>query len=213
MFRRVIFSSVSQCKCWVEAKVKCRCGLFDRKVGEGRLQWQSPLGIPSLAGPAWSLCQAVCEQKQLSHSGEPCPDGWEQSRVRFGRAVCSGVPPVSDCRQNRRPGFFCVSLFVSPHTSKKHVCVQKAFSGSHFYNEKSSREVQLNKLCVSVTVTELCPSQSKAADWDFTGLCALQQLQNRLMQAVGVPCCNSSPLPALLPTAVTCTVKALMLYW
>lgn len=32
------------------------------------------------------------------------------------------------------------------------------------------------------------------------------------MQAVGVPCWNSIPLPALLPTAVTCTVEALMLY-
>lgn len=97
-FGREIFSSVPQCKYWVKADVKCRCGLFNRKLGEGRLQWQTPLGITSLAGPAWSrqellVChsQAVSEQKQLSHSGEPCPDvwhgRWERSCV-LGGASC-----------------------------------------------------------------------------------------------------------------------------
>lgn len=132
---------------------------WERGGCSDRAPWASPpwQALPGAGVDCVRKTQAVCEQKQLSHSGEPCPDGWEQSRVRFGRAVCSGLPPVCDSRQNRWPGFFCVSLFVSPHTSKKHVCVQKAFSGSHFYNEKSSREVQLNKMCVCLWQWPSCP--------------------------------------------------------
>ena len=58
-------------------------------------------------------------------------------------------------------------LLCSPHANKKHVYgyIQLSqASGSHFYNEKSSREVQLNKMCVSVTVTQLSTSQSESAD-------------------------------------------------
>jgi len=58
-------------------------------------------------------------------------------------------------------------LLCSSHTNKKRVCVCikiSQASDSRFYNEKSSRAVQLKKMCVSVTVTQLSASQSEAAD-------------------------------------------------
>lgn len=58
-------------------------------------------------------------------------------------------------------------LLCSLHANKKRACgcikLSQA-SGSHFYNEKSSCEVQLNKMRVSVTVTQLFTSQSESAD-------------------------------------------------
>lgn len=59
-------------------------------------------------------------------------------------------------------------LLYFSHANKK-ICVWgyiklSQASGNHFYNEKSSREVQLNKICVSVTVTRLSTSQSESAD-------------------------------------------------
>lgn len=60
-----------------------------------------------------------------------------------------------------------VCLYLLVLTQARRMCVYRKLSqvfGSHFYNEKSSNEMQLNKMRVSVTVTELSPSQSEAAD-------------------------------------------------
>lgn len=60
----------------VKAEMKCRSEIFNRKQGEGRLYGQTLLGILSLtAWLEWAgvacVSQAVLEQKQLSHAGEP----------------------------------------------------------------------------------------------------------------------------------------------
>lgn len=157
----------------------------------------------------------MSEQKLLSHSGEPCPDvwhgRWEQSRVRFGRAVCSGVPPVSGCRQSRWQGFFCVPLFVSPHTSKKPVCVQKAFSSLW----KSLLQWKIfkwgaAKQDVCVCDSDRATSQPERGCWlRFHRAVWLATAAQLLYAGSGSSCKNSSPFPTVLPTPVTCTVEAL----
>lgn len=81
-------------------------------------------------------------------------------------------------------------------------------SGSHFYNEKSSSEVQLNKTCV--WDSDQAISQPEQGCWlRFHRSVWLATVAKSLYAGSGCCLLEFKPFPAVLPTTVTCPVEAL----